>query len=209
MVEKTDRKKPAALAKTSAAGGKGEKVERPRRKGASAGRETPIPGAGPGPDRAPSPVSRGPAPIGVQDLAPARGATRSRKRVGRGPGSGHQKTAGRGNKGQKSRSGYRHQRGFEGGQMPLHRRVPKRGFTNIFRVEYDVVNISDLERFDAGDSVTPEKLIQRRLAHGRRPVKILGDGRLKKALTVSAHKFSASAKSRIEAAGGSCEVLDR
>jgi large subunit ribosomal protein L15 len=209
MVEKTDGKKKtaakkavksAAPAKKSAAGGKG----------ASAGRETPpIPGTGPGPDRAQAPVSRGPAPIGVQDLKPARGATRSRKRVGRGPGSGHGKTAGRGSKGQKSRSGYRHQRGFEGGQMPLHRRVPKRGFTNIFRVVYDVVNISDLDRFNAGDSVTPEKLVERRLAHGRRPVKILGDGRLKKALTVSAHRFSASAKSRIEAAGGSCEVLNR
>ena len=146
---------------------------------------------------------------GVQDLRPAPGATRSRKRVGRGPGSGHGKTAGRGNKGQKSRSGYRHQRGFEGGQMPLHRRVPKRGFTNIFRTEYDVVNLSALDRFDAGESVTPEKLAERRLAHGRRPVKILGDGELKKALTVSAHKFSASAKSRIEAAGGTCEVLNR
>jgi large subunit ribosomal protein L15 len=146
---------------------------------------------------------------GVQDLRPAPGATRSRKRVGRGPGSGHGKTAGRGNKGQKSRSGYRHQRGFEGGQMPLHRRVPKRGFTNIFRTEYDVVNLSALDRFDAGESVTPEKLAERRLAHGRRPVKILGDGELKKALTVSAHKFSASAKSRIEAAGGTCEVLSR
>ena len=146
---------------------------------------------------------------GVQDLRPAPGSTRSRKRVGRGPGSGHGKTAGRGNKGQKSRSGYRHQRGFEGGQMPLHRRVPKRGFTNIFRTEYDVVNLSALDRFDAGESVTPEKLAERRLAHGRRPVKILGDGELKKALTVSAHKFSASAKSRIEAAGGTCEVLNR
>ena len=146
---------------------------------------------------------------GVQDLRPAPGATRSRKRVGRGPGSGHGKTAGRGNKGQKSRSGYRHQRGFEGGQMPLHRRVPKRGFTNIFRTEYDVVNLSALDRFDAGESVTPEKLAERRLAHGRRPVKILGDGELKKALTVAAHKFSASAKSRIEAAGGTCEVLSR
>jgi large subunit ribosomal protein L15 len=146
---------------------------------------------------------------GVQDLRPAPGATRSRKRVGRGPGSGHGKTAGRGNKGQKSRSGYRHQRGFEGGQMPLHRRVPKRGFTNIFRTEYDVVNLSALDRFDAGESVTPETLTERRLAHGRRPVKILGDGELKKALTVSAHKFSASAKSRIEAAGGTCEVLNR
>ena len=211
MVEKKDAKKttakkavkPAAAPKKAA---DGPKSERPKRKGAAASREPSqhVPAA-----RAEAPVSRGPAPIGVQDLKPARGATRTRKRVGRGPGSGHGKTAGRGNKGQKSRSGYRHQRGFEGGQMPLHRRVPKRGFTNIFRVEYDVVNISDLERFDAGDSVTPEKLAERRLAHGRRPVKILGDGELKKSLTVSAHKFSASAKSRIEAAGGSCEVLNR
>jgi large subunit ribosomal protein L15 len=149
----------------------------------------------------------GPRPTGVQDLRPSSGATRPRKRVGRGPGSGHGKTAGRGPKGQKSRSGYRHQRGFEGGQMPLHRRVPKRGFTNIFRVEYDVVNLSDLDRFDAGDSVTPQELAKRRLAHGRRRVKILGGGELKKALTVSAHKFSESARARIEAAGGRCEVL--
>ena len=204
-VKKTTAKKavkPAAAPKKAAA----SKSQRPRRKVAAASREASPPAAS---AQAEAPVSPGPAPISIQDLRPARGATRTRKRVGRGPGSGHGKTAGRGNKGQKSRSGYHHQRGFEGGQMPLHRRVPKRGFTNIFRVEYDVVNISDLERFAAGDSVTPEKLAERRLAHGRRPVKILGDGELKKALTVSAHKFSASAKSRIEAAGGSCEVLNR
>ena len=213
MAEKKDTKKstpkkagkPAAAAKTAAPAAR-PKVEKPRRKAAAAPREKAAPAA---PVRAEAPAPRGPAPSGIQDLRPAAGATRSRKRVGRGPGSGHGKTAGRGNKGQKSRSGYRHQRGFEGGQMPLHRRVPKRGFTNIFRVVYDVVNISDLDRFDAGDSVTPEKLAERRLAHGRRPVKILGDGELKKALTVSAHKFSASAKSRIEAAGGKVEVLNR
>jgi large subunit ribosomal protein L15 len=129
--------------------------------------------------------------------------------VGRGPGSGHGKTAGRGYKGQKSRTGYRHQRGFEGGQMPLHRRVPKRGFTNIFRVEYDIVNIADLDRFEAGAAVTPQTLAEARLSRKSRPVKILGDGEIKKALTVSAHKFSASAKARIEAAGGRCEVLSR
>jgi large subunit ribosomal protein L15 len=214
MAEKKDSKKkptPKAKAKPAAAPKKARaeaaaapKAEKPRRKAAP--RESVPPAAS---ARVEAPASRGPAPIGVQDLRPAPGATRSRKRVGRGPGSGHGKTAGRGNKGQKSRSGYRHQRGFEGGQMPLHRRVPKRGFTNIFRVEYDVVNISALDRFDAGDKITPEKLAERRLAHGRRPVKILGDGELTKALTVSAHKFSASAKSRIEAAGGSCEVLNR
>ena len=146
---------------------------------------------------------------GIHDLRPSPGATHARKRVGRGPGSGHGKTAGRGSKGQKSRSGYAHQRGFEGGQMPLHRRIPKRGFTNIFRVEYDIVNISDLDRFEAGDAVTLEALAQRRLARRSRPVKILGDGTISKALTVSAHKFSAGARASIEAAGGSCEVIPR
>jgi large subunit ribosomal protein L15 len=150
-----------------------------------------------------------PAATGVHDLAPAPGATHYPKRVGRGPGSGHGKTAGRGYKGQKSRTGYRHQRGFEGGQMPLHRRVPKRGFTNIFRVEYDIVNLADLDRFEAGTAVTPQTLAEARLSRKSRPVKILGDGEIKKALTVSAHKFSASAKARIEAAGGRCEVLSR
>jgi large subunit ribosomal protein L15 len=143
---------------------------------------------------------------GLHQVQPAPGATHARKRVGRGPGSGHGKTAGRGSKGQKSRTGYRHLRGFEGGQMPLHRRVPKRGFTNIFRVEYDVVNLRDLARFEAGQSVTPEALRERGLA-GRGPVKILGDGEIKKKLAVSAHKFSASARAKIEAAGGSCEVV--
>ncbi len=205
MVEKKDAKKktPAAKpAKRPAAKKPTAPVVR-RRKAAPAAREEAAPAASPQAARS------GPPPMGLHELAPARGATHSRKRIGRGPGSGHGKTAGRGSKGQKSRTGYRHQRGFEGGQMPLHRRIPKRGFTNIFRVEYDVVNISDLDRFDAGDSVTPEKLVLRRLVHGRRPVKILGDGTLAKALTVSAHKFSASARSRIEAAGGRCEVLNR
>jgi large subunit ribosomal protein L15 len=150
-----------------------------------------------------------PAATGLHQLAPASGATHYRKRVGRGPGSGHGKTAGRGYKGQRSRTGYRHMRGFEGGQMPLHRRLPKRGFTNIFRVEYEIVNISDLDRFDAGTAVTPDALAAMRLTRRNRPVKVLGDGQLQKALTVSAHKFSASARSRIEAAGGRCEVLSR
>jgi large subunit ribosomal protein L15 len=147
--------------------------------------------------------------MGLHELSPAPGATHYRKRVGRGPGSGHGKTAGRGYKGQRSRTGYRHQRGFEGGQMPLHRRLPKRGFTNIFRVEYEIVNLSDLDRFDAGTAVNPESLAAMRLTRKNRPVKILGDGQIQKALTVSAHKFSASARSRIEAAGGRCEVLSR
>ena len=163
----------------------------------------------PRPARKPAPAAARPSATGVHDLSPAVGATQSRKRVGRGPGSGHGKTAGRGHKGQKSRSGYRHQRGFEGGQMPLHRRLPKRGFTNIFRIEYDIVNLADLDRFEAGSTVNPETLAGLRLARKSRPVKILGDGQIKKALNVSAHKFSASAKARIEAAGGRCEVLAR
>ncbi|MGE5276149.1 MAG: 50S ribosomal protein L15 [Acidobacteriota bacterium] len=150
-----------------------------------------------------------PPAAGIHGLAPSPGATHYRKRVGRGPGSGHGKTAGRGYKGQKSRTGYRHLRGFEGGQMPLHRRVPKRGFTNIFRVEYDVVNLSQLDRFEAGQAITPETLAAARLSRRNRPVKILGDGQVGKALTVSAHKFSAGAQAKIEAAGGRCEVIPR
>jgi len=150
-----------------------------------------------------------PTGMGIHSLAPAFGATHYRKRVGRGPGSGHGKTAGRGNKGQKSRSGYRHLRGFEGGQMPLHRRVPKRGFTNIFRVEYDIVNLSALDRFESGEKITPELLAEKQLVRKSRPVKILGDGEVAKALSVAAHKFSASAQAKIEAAGGRCEVIPR
>ncbi len=177
---------------------------------AKAAAATPAPRAArpPQPKRAAAIPSRPPA-TGIHDLAPAAGATHYRKRVGRGPGSGHGKTAGRGNKGQQSRTGYRHQRGFEGGQMPLHRRLPKRGFTNIFRVEYDIVNLRDLAAFDAGETVNPEILVAARLTRKNRPVKILGDGELQKALTVSAHKFSASAKASIEKAGGRCEVLSR
>src|SRR6478672_9400594 len=171
------------------------------------------PAAGRGKSEKPAPKAKAAAQraafSGIHDLRPSPGATRDRKRVGRGPGSGHGKTAGRGSKGQKSRSGYRHQRGFEGGQMPLHRRVPKRGFTNIFRIEYDIVNIRDLDRFEAGAAVTPEALAGLRLARKTRPVKILGDGAIAKALTVSAHKFSAGARARIEAAGGRCEVIPR
>jgi large subunit ribosomal protein L15 len=148
-----------------------------------------------------------PPATGVHSLRPASGATHSRKRVGRGPGSGHGKTAGRGSKGQKSRSGYAHLRGFEGGQMPLHRRLPKRGFTNIFRRPYDPVNLSNLERFDAGEEVTPDTLHSRGLTGKNALVKILGGGEIGKALIVRAHKFSASAKEKIEKAGGRCEIL--
>jgi large subunit ribosomal protein L15 len=185
-------------------------ARKPARKRAArpaAAREAESPRKGTPRKAAPEPVARTAKPAtGLHQVQPARGATHSRKRVGRGPGSGHGKTAGRGSKGQKSRAGYRHLRGFEGGQMPLHRRVPKRGFTNIFRVEYNAVNLRDLARFEAGQSVTPEALRERGLA-GRGPVKILGEGQIQKKLSVSAHKFSASARAKIEAAGGSCEVV--
>ena len=145
----------------------------------------------------------------LNDLRPAKGAKRSRRRVGRGPGSGRGKTAGRGHKGQKSRSGYSRRYGFEGGQMPLVRRIPKRGFNNRFRVEYQIVNLRDLERmFDDGETVSPEQLIGKGLVRtGAERVKILAAGELTKKLTVQAHRFSESAKAAIERAGGSCEVL--
>jgi large subunit ribosomal protein L15 len=145
----------------------------------------------------------------LYNLHPAPGAKRPRKRVGRGPGSGNGKTAGRGHKGQKSRSGYSRRYGFEGGQMPLVRRIPKRGFTNIFRVEFQVGNLRDLERvFSDGDTVAPEVLVEKGLARGgKRLIKVLGDGDLTKKLNVQAHKFSGSARAGIEKAGGSCEVV--
>ena len=145
----------------------------------------------------------------LNDLKPAPGAKRPRHRVGRGPGSGNGKTAGRGHKGQKSRSGYSRRYGFEGGQMPLVRRIPKRGFFNIFRVEFQVVNLKDLERlFADGDTVTVEMLVEKGLVRGgKRLVKVLGDGELSKKLIVQVHKFSASGRAGIEKAGGSCEVV--
>ena len=147
--------------------------------------------------------------MGLHKVRPPKGATKNRKRVGRGPGSGHGKTASRGSKGAKSRSGFRFKRGFEGGQMPLHRRVPKRGFHNPFRVEYAVVNLDTLgEVFEAGSSVTPDLLRERGLVrHATAPVKVLGRGELSKALTVTAHKFSGSAAKKIEAAGGKAEAI--
>jgi len=141
----------------------------------------------------------------LHDLSPAPGSTHSKKRVGRGKGSGLGKTAGKGHKGGQSRSGYSVRPGFEGGQMPLVRRVPKRGFHNEFRVEYVVVNVSQLG--DLGGSVTPELLAERGLVHGGRPVKVLGNGEISAAVTVAAHKFSASARAKIEAAGGRCEEI--
>ena len=146
----------------------------------------------------------------LSNLRPARGAVKGdRKRVGRGPGSGLGKTAGRGEKGQKSRSGYSRKLGFEGGQMPLHRRVPKRGFNNPFRKEYATVNLERLEVFEAGTIVTPEVLHEKGLIKSlRESVKILGQGSLTKALTVRAHKFSAGAQERITSAGGKAEVIE-
>ncbi len=143
----------------------------------------------------------------LHELSPAKGSRRAPKRVGRGPGSGNGKTAGRGHKGQKSRSGYSRRLGFEGGQMPLIRRVPKRGFTNIFRKQVAVVNLRDLEGFEG--EVTPDSLAERGLVRRGLAVKILGEGDLSSALTVKADRFSRSARAKIEAAGGSCEELAR
>jgi large subunit ribosomal protein L15 len=132
----------------------------------------------------------------------------AKKRIGRGQGSGNGKTAGRGHKGAKSRSGFKFKRGFEGGQMPLHRRVPKRGFHNPFRVEYEVVNLDTLGlTFDAGTVVTPELLRERRLLQTDKKLKVLGRGEIGKALTVRAHKFSGKAAEKIAAAGGAAESL--
>ena len=147
--------------------------------------------------------------MGLHNLKPAKGSVRNRKRVGRGPGSGLGKTAGRGEKGQKSRSGFARKPGFEGGQMPLFRRLPRRGFNNIFRVEYAVVNLQQLELFRAGGTVSPEDLVAKGFIGQNETgsVKVLGKGKLSKALTVKAHRFSASAKEAIEKAGGKVELL--
>jgi large subunit ribosomal protein L15 len=147
--------------------------------------------------------------VGLDRLKPAKGSTFSRKRVGRGPGSGLGKTSGRGEKGQKSRSGFSHRDGFEGGQMPLHRRVPKRGFHNPFRKEFTEVNLASLEIFDTGTIVTPDLLLKRGMIKKVRDgVKVLAKGDLTKALTVRAHKFSAKALERIAGLGGKAEVLE-
>src|SRR5438132_1904567 len=122
----------------------------------------------------------------LSKLKPKKGARHAKKRVGRGPGSGHGKTAGRGEKGQKSRSGFSRQLGFEGGQMPLHRRVPKRGFTNIFKEEYSVLNLSDLDGFEAGTTVDGAALRKAGIVKGRNRIKVLGNGELNKKLTVVA-----------------------
>jgi large subunit ribosomal protein L15 len=144
----------------------------------------------------------------LSNLKPPKGAKHAKKRIGRGQGSGNGKTAGRGHKGAKSRSGFKFKRGFEGGQMPLHRRVPKRGFHNLFRVEYTIVNLDTLaERFEAGTVVTPELLLERGLVTAGQPVKVLARGDVSKALTVRAHKFSGKAAEKLAAAGGAAEAI--
>ena len=150
--------------------------------------------------------------IGLNNLKAPPAATHKKKRVGRGPASGLGKTAGRGSKGQKSRSGYSRMRGFEGGQMPLHRRLPKRGFTNIFKKEWAEVNLSALDRvFDAGATVGPEELVAKGLVRKSRgdSVVLLAKGEIKKALTIKVHRFSEAAKQKIEAAGGQIEKIER
>ena len=148
--------------------------------------------------------------MGLNNLKPADRSKFKKKRVGRGPGSGLGKTSGRGHKGAQSRSGYSFKRGFEGGQMPLHRRVPKRGFHNPFRVEYAVVNLDALAAlFDAGTVVTPDLMREKGLVHGKRAlIKVLARGDVSKALTVKAHKFSGKAAEKLAAAGGASEVLE-
>ena len=145
--------------------------------------------------------------LGLNNIKAPEGATHKKKRVGRGPGSGLGKTSGRGNKGQKSRSGYSRKRGFEGGQMPLHRRLPKRGFTNIFKKIWAEVNVADLDRFDS--EVTPEVLVGAGLVRKSKQsgIVIMGEGEVTKALTIKAHRFTTTAKQKIEAAGGKAEII--
>jgi large subunit ribosomal protein L15 len=147
--------------------------------------------------------------ISLNNLRPSEGSTHKKKRVGRGPGSGLGKTAGRGNKGQKSRSGYSAKIGFEGGQMPLHRRLPKRGFTNIFKKEWIEVSLGALDQhFNAGDEVTTELLHERGIIKkAKRDVVVLGTGEITKALKVAAHRFTKSAREKIEKAGGSITII--
>jgi len=148
--------------------------------------------------------------IGLNNLHPNEGSTHKKKRVGRGPGSGLGKTAGRGNKGQKSRSGYSGKTGFEGGQMPLQRRLPKRGFTNIFKKQWTEVTLAALEKsFEPDDQITPDLMHERGvIAKGKRDVVVLGTGELTKGLTVSAHRFTKGAREKIERAGGTATVIE-
>ena len=144
----------------------------------------------------------------LEDLKPSPGAKKNKKRVGRGVGSGHGKTSTKGHKGQKARSGGVKPAGFEGGQMPLQRRIPKRGFTNIFKKVYAVVNLTDLDAVSAAGTITPETMLQNGLIKSlKAEIKVLGMGELKKGVTIRAHKFSKTAVEKIEAAGGKAEVI--
>jgi large subunit ribosomal protein L15 len=143
--------------------------------------------------------------MNLSHLKPPAGQKHNKKRIGRGMGSGRGKTATRGSKGARAVSGYSIMRGFEGGQMPLHRRLPKRGFTNIFRQEFNIVNLEKLEGL--GDTINPDVLRKAGVISTKKPVKILGDGELKSAITVQAHKFSKSAQEKITKAGGKFEIL--
>ncbi len=146
--------------------------------------------------------------MNLHELAPARGAKKRRKRIGRGPGSGHGKTATKGHKGLLARSGGGKRPGFEGGQMPLVRRLPKFGFTNPSRVEYAIVNLTSLVDWTGSGTITPQAMVDAGLVkRKKRPIKILGNGELKKPLVVQAHKFSKSAEAKIQAAGGRVEVI--
>lgn len=144
----------------------------------------------------------------IHDLKPADGSRKRKKRVGRGIGSGHGKTSCRGHKGQKSRSGGTRGPGFEGGQMPLQRRIPKRGFKNIFKIEFAIVNLDVINKIENIDVITPEVLIERGIVKNPKDgIKILGKGEIKRAITVKADAFSSSASDKITAAGGKVEVL--
>jgi large subunit ribosomal protein L15 len=146
----------------------------------------------------------------LNTIKPAEGAKTERVRVGRGIGSGMGKTAGRGHKGQRARKGGRGKLGFEGGQMPIQRRLPKRGFTNIFKKEFQVVNVRDLASFEAGSVVDAEALARAGIVRSQRiPLKVLGDGEIKTAITLRAHAFSAQARSKIESAGGKVETIEK
>ena len=148
--------------------------------------------------------------MNLSDIGPAKGSRKKRKRVGRGPGSGHGKTSGKGNKGQKSRQGYSRRWDFEGGQMPLQRRLPKRGFRNLFRKEFAVVNLDRLKEFAEGATVSPESLLERGILKKTLDgVKVLGRGELGRRLTIRAHRFSAEALRKIQEAGGTAEVIEK
>ncbi len=146
--------------------------------------------------------------ITLGNLSPSKGANRQRKRVGRGPGSGHGKTAGRGHKGAKSRSGYGSRPGFEGGQMPLQRRLPKRGFHNKFGQDYNIISLAQLESLADKSEITAETLIEAGMAKKGMPVKVLANGEITKSVTITVDKISANAKSMIEAAGGTVNIQE-